>query len=144
MADAQLQHHQRDKGVASKLAAALARSTDQYDLNDSAKAALGHIAGYLAHSATKWSKCASCASVLVDHHADTVSVTVEQSVTSTFTAFSELLDRGKLLVPFSTAVEMTPAVSHLETADWRRRYEKRNDELVQPTTGFHRSRSSSR
>ena len=144
MADAQLQHHQRDKGVASKLAAALARSTDPYDLNDSAKAALGHIAGYLAHSATKWSKCASCASVLVDHHADPVSVTVEQSVTSTFTAFSELLDRGKLLVPSSTAVEMTPAVSHLETADWRRRYEKRNDELVQPTTGFRRSRSSSR
>ena len=124
MADAQLQHRQRDKGVASKLAAAVTRSADPYDLNDSAKAALGHIAGYLAHSATKWSKCASCASVLVDHHADPVSVTVEQSVTSTFTAFSELLDRGKLLVPSSTAVEMTLQLCHI----WRQLMEKKTRE----------------
>ena len=65
------------------------------------------VAGYLAHSATKWSRCSLCASMLVNHDADPVTVTLEQSVASTFTSFSALVDRGKLLVPSATAVDMT-------------------------------------
>ena len=115
MAPAQQEHRQRDAETASELAASVAGSEDESELHDSAKAALGHIAGYLAHSATKWSKCASCASVLVERNADPVSVTMEPSVVSTFVSFSALLDRGKLLVPSATAVSMTLHMCHI----WR-------------------------
>ena len=39
----------------------------EYDeLENSLKSALGHIDGYLARSATRGSKCGSCADILVD------------------------------------------------------------------------------
>ena len=115
MAPIQQEHRQKDPDVAGELAASVTGSADPAELHDSAKAALGHIAGYLAHSATKWSKCSPCASLLVDRHADLVTVTMEQSFTSMFTSFSALVDRGKLLVPSTTAITMTLQLCHI----WR-------------------------
>ena len=115
MAPAQQEHRQRDADTAGELAMSVTISTDPAELHDSAKAALGHIAGYLAHSATKWSKCSSCASMLVNHHAEPVTVTMEPSVPAIFTSFTDLVNRGKLLVPSTTAVDMTLQLCHI----WR-------------------------
>ena len=52
---------------------------------------------------------------MCERSGDPVAVTLEQSVTPKFTAFSALVDRGKFLVPSMTAVDMTLHLCHI----WR-------------------------
>ena len=50
----------------------------KYDkLENSLKSALGHIAGYLARSATRGSKSGSCADILVDKDSPEIIVNIE-------------------------------------------------------------------
>ena len=88
-----------------------ARRMEREELPDSSKAALGHIAGYLAHSATKSKTCGACANLLVDRHDSSMAVRLEDDargqVDTIYRSFTELLDRGKLVKPSSTAIAIT-------------------------------------
>ena len=92
---------------------------DSEELNESTKAALGHIAGYLARSATKNNKCGSCADLLVNRNDSPLEVNFEEDrceqVEIIYKSFTQLLDRGKLLVPSSIAIDVTLDVCHI----WR-------------------------
>lgn len=87
---------------------------EEDELPDSAKAALGHIAGYLAHAATKRGKCKACADVLVARDQASVEVQVtnegEEENASIFHSFTRILDRGRLLVPSPVAIQVTMVI----------------------------------
>ena len=79
-------------------------------LENSLKSAFGHIAGYLARSATRGSKCASCADILVDKDSPEMIVNIEVDELegeAIYRSFTELLDRGKLLAPSTAELEVT-------------------------------------
>ena len=110
MAPSQQQHQLEDMEVVESLLET-ARQAEHEELDDSTKAALGHIAGYLAHSATKSSKCSACADLMVDREATAVDVSFETDKTNDaeliYRSFTQLLDRGKLLVPSPIAITIT-------------------------------------
>ena len=92
----------------------------EYDeLENSLKSALGHIAGYLARSATRGSKCGFCADILVDKDSLEMTVSIEVDgleCEAMYRSFTELLDRGKkLLAPSTAALEVTLNICHI----WR-------------------------
>jgi hypothetical protein len=58
----------------------VARNMEHEELQDSSKAALGHIAGYLARSATRGNTCGACADLLVDRDASPLAVRFEDAV----------------------------------------------------------------
>lgn len=92
---------------------------EREEIDDSTKAALGHIAGYLARSATRGKKCGACADLLVDREAAPLEVRFEErqvkQVEAIFRSFTEMLDRGRLLAPSSTAIDITLDICHI----WR-------------------------
>ena len=94
----------------------LAREMEREELQDSSKAALGHIAGYLARSATRSNTCGACANLLIDRDVSPLEVRFEENVCgqveSIYRSFTELLDRGKLLFPSSTAIDITLNICH--------------------------------
>ncbi|KAF0300946.1 Transposable element P transposase [Amphibalanus amphitrite] len=110
MAPSQQEHQFEDMKVVDDLVEA-ARQAEHEELDDSTKAALGHIAGYLAHSATKSSKCTACADLMVDREVTLVNVTFETDKTNgaegIYRSFTQLLDRGKLLAPSRLAITST-------------------------------------
>ena len=72
------------------------------ELENSLKSSLGHIAGYLARSATRGSKCGSCADILVDKDSPKMIVNIEVDeleCEAIYRSCTELLERGKLLAP---------------------------------------------
>lgn len=93
--------------------------TNYEEIEDSTKAALGHIAGYLARSAARGNKCIPCATLLVDKEPRQMNITFEKDDSShgdaIFKSFSQSLDRGKLLVPSITAIKTTTKICHI----WR-------------------------
>lgn len=115
-------HQQReldDSQVVEELVGTVSH-TDCEDLEDSTKASLGHIAGYLARSATRGkTTCGSCADLLVDRSSNPLDVSLEENnsmlVEAIYRSFSEQLDRGKLLCPSSTAINATLRICHI----WR-------------------------
>ena len=69
MAPARQEGQQKDALVIQELVVEVANSAELKDLNDSAKASLGHIAGALARSAARQNQCGACASLLIDQGA---------------------------------------------------------------------------
>ena len=87
----------------------ITREIEREELNDSTKAVLSHIAGYLVRSATKSNKCGACANLQVDRLAAPFEMRFEETgqVDAIIRSFSDLLDRCRLLAPSSTAIELT-------------------------------------
>ena len=93
-----------------KEVASRAEGADEEELPDSAKAALGHISGYLAHAATKNEKCEACSNYLVARDKTSIKVEMksgEDENTDIMHSFSKILDRGRLLVPSPVTIEVT-------------------------------------
>ena len=110
------EREQEDIKVAEELVE-VARQMEREELEDSSKAALGHIAGYLARSETRRNACGPCANLLVDRDASPLAVRFEENVCdqveSIYRSFTELLDRGKLMIPSSTAIDITLNICHI-------------------------------
>ena len=108
MALSQKARAQGDSAAVLKLREAVEESEDaeQDQPSDSEKAALGHIAGYLARSATKNGQCKECADVLVsrEHSSIPIQVNDEDQEDSIVQSFTKILDRGRLIVPSSLAI----------------------------------------
>ena len=107
------QRQQDDAVTAQELTAMLAADVSDDSLDDSTMAALGHIAGYLSRSVTKRGECESCADPLIDRQSPPLEVQLEESLEQmppSYAHFTELLDRGKLIRPSSTAIELTSAI----------------------------------
>ena len=68
MAGSQKESDHKDREAASDLVQ-VAKQAGNEGLEDSTKAGLGHIAGYLARSATKGSQCSACTDLLIDREA---------------------------------------------------------------------------
>ena len=104
------QRKQEDTETTQELAVMVASSSFDEGLDDSTKAALGHIAGYPSHSVTKRCKCESCTEPLTDQHSPLLEIRLHDTldkVAAIYACFTALLDRGKLTRPASTAVDVT-------------------------------------
>ena len=77
---------------------------------DCAKAALGHISGYMAHAATKAGKCEGYSDYLVAREKVSTKVEIEggpDEGADIMHSFSRIVDRGRLLVPSPVTIEVT-------------------------------------
>ena len=113
MDPAKQEKHQEDAEAVQELTTTITNGTITEELNDTTRAAIGHIAGYLSHSVTKRGKCGSCAELLIDRRSPPLEVQLEenlQQVPPIYARFTELLDRGKLLRPSATAVDLTSQI----------------------------------
>ena len=81
MVDHQKEYDLEDKKTVRELILAVNEAECQGP-EDSTKAALGHIAGYLARSATLGQKCHTCADVLVDREAPRLEVKFDSDESS--------------------------------------------------------------
>ena len=84
--------------------------TDGGELPDCAKAALGHISGYMAHAATKAGKCEIYSDYLVARGKVSIKVEIEggsDEGTDIMHSVSRILDRGRFLVPSAVTTEVT-------------------------------------
>ena len=86
----------------------IARNLEHEELQDSIKAASGHIAGYLVRSATRNNKCGACADRLCRPLDTRFEDGVLGLIVSICRSFTELLGRGKLLIPSCTEMEVKP------------------------------------
>ncbi|KAF0292182.1 hypothetical protein FJT64_001055 [Amphibalanus amphitrite] len=78
MAPSHQECQQDDALVIQELVAAVAKSTEMEDLDDSAKASLGHSSGALARSATRRNKYGASASLLIYHGTTPLEVRLEK------------------------------------------------------------------
>ena len=110
--DPSKRERQQEDAVAVQQLSTMVTTSDIEDISDTAKTALGHIAGYLARSVTKGGECSSCAELLIDRSSPPLEVQLEdlQQVPEIYTRFTELLDRGKLLRPSLTAIDLTSQI----------------------------------
>ena len=78
------------------------------DVPEGTQLAIGHLAGYLAHTVKKVHKCDQCQQLLSDKmRAQQVTVTAAESDTeeeAIAATFTDLLNRGKLLQPTEMCV----------------------------------------
>ena len=99
--------------------AGISIETEVEDFDDATKAALGHIARFLAHSATQRNKCEACSNLLVDRVSAPLNVQLEDNpdkqLDDVNRSFTKLLNRGKLVTPSSTAIAVTTNICHI----WR-------------------------
>ena len=79
------QQRQLDDSLLAQELAALAAEAAAADLEDSTKAALGHIAGYLAPSATR-NKCGCCARILVQQNVEPLELAIEEDAQQNFSS----------------------------------------------------------
>lgn len=118
MAPSLQEREREDMDVVKELVEVVSQA-EREEIDDATKAALGHIAGYLARSATRGSKCGACADLLVDREASPLEVRFEDNrdkqVEAIYRSFTELLDRGKLLAPSFIAIDITLDICHI----WR-------------------------
>ena len=87
----------------------MTNSAELKDLDDGAKASLGHIAGALARSATRQNMYGDYTSLFIDQGAAPLQVRLEEGdhqVETAFLSFMSLLDRGRLLVSSPTTIDL--------------------------------------
>lgn len=103
------QREENDHRVATELTQIAAESLPAEEGPEEGKDAVFHMAGYLAHAVQKKHKCNPCRDLLADGHRKisvkiAVSGAEEQEAAATFT---DLLNRGKLLQPSATCLQIT-------------------------------------
>ncbi|KAG0717304.1 hypothetical protein GWK47_008092 [Chionoecetes opilio] len=108
-----------DEEVAESLYESLVSTTQRdgepvYEPPDMAKAALGHISGYLGHKVTRMSRCDDCITVMVDKdgfelHAS-VELGEENRCTDEFLVMTRTLNKGGLKRPTEMGVNLTLGV----------------------------------
>ena len=119
-----------------------AEGADGDELPDCAKAALGHISGYMAQTATKAGKCGACSDYLVAR--DKVSIKVEteggpDEGADIMHSFSRILDRGRLLMPSpATHISDIDCAQHLQKHHSRSWEQKRSLRLQPAKRGICR------
>ena len=97
----------------------------QDDLDDTTEAVLGYIAGYLSRAVTKDNRCDSCADLLIDRRSPPLEVRLADNLDQApllSSTFIGLLDRGKLIRPTSTAVDIASRICWI----WRTLVQEEN------------------
>jgi hypothetical protein len=118
MDKARQQRKMDDTNVINNLVEA-ASQAEREDIDDATEQAISHLAGYLARSVLKVHRCEPCQDLLVNREASQESAVIsldvdeaQEDVRKSLKTFTDLLNRGNLMCPSITAVDVSKEICH--------------------------------